>query len=135
MFLLDTNVVSELRRVKPHGAVAAWLATLESSDFCLSAVTAGEIQQGVERTRIHDVMKALEIEAWLVEYLASTLVIPVDAEIFRTWAQLMYGRQQHLAMDAMIAATAIRRGLTLATRNVNDFQQFPVTIFDPFSYR
>jgi len=135
MFLLDANVVSELRRAKPHGAVTAWLATLESKDFCLSAVTAGEIQQGVERTRRHDAMKALEIEAWLVEYLASTLVIPVDAEIFRIWAQLMHGRQQNLAMDALIAATAIHRGLTLATRNVSDFQQFPVTIFDPFGYR
>ncbi len=80
-------------------------------------------------------MKALEIEAWLVEYLASTLVIPVDAEIFRIWAQLMHGRQQNLAMDAMIAATALQRGFTLATRNVIDFQQFPVTIFDPFGYR
>ena len=65
MYLLDTNVVSELRRPRPHGAVVAWLQTVDDASLFLSAVTLGEIQAGIERTREQDPAKAAEIEAWL----------------------------------------------------------------------
>jgi len=64
VFLLDTNVVSELRRPRPHRAVVAWLQSVDESDLCLSAVTLGEIQAGIELTREQDAGKAAEIEAW-----------------------------------------------------------------------
>jgi toxin FitB len=67
MFLLDTNVVSELRRTRPHGAVLAWLSRARAQDVYISAATVGEIQAGIERTRENDVAKAAEIERWLVE--------------------------------------------------------------------
>jgi predicted nucleic acid-binding protein len=64
MYLLDTNVVSELRKSRPHGAVVAWLQSATDADLHLSAVTLGEIQAGIELTREQDVAKASEIEAW-----------------------------------------------------------------------
>lgn len=134
MYLLDTNIISELRRPRPHGAVRAWFASLEPAAATISAVSAGEIQEGIERTRTTDPMKALEIEAWLVEYLSSITVLPLDADIFRNWARLMPKKQWHLGFDAMIAATAIRHGLIVATRNSGDFQHFPVQLFNPFDF-
>ena len=71
MYLLDTNVVSELRRPRPHGGVIAWISTLEFLEVRISAgVTIGEIQTGIERTREQDAAKAAEIEGWLVELTA-----------------------------------------------------------------
>jgi predicted nucleic acid-binding protein len=131
-YLLDTNVVSELRKPKPHGAVLAWLGGLGDSQIFLSAVTLGELQTGIERTREHDPKKAQEIEAW-VDRLADTCqVLPMDARCFREWARLMEGRPDHLLEDAMIAATARVNGLTVATRNERDFEQFRVPVVNPF---
>ena len=91
MYLLDTNVVSELRRAKPHGAVVAWLEGVADADLHLAAVTLGEIQAGVEITREQDVAKAAEIEAWL-ELVAGTFnVLAADGAVFRAWARLMHG--------------------------------------------
>lgn len=132
MFLLDTNVVSELRRVRPHGAVAAWLASLQTEQVFISAVTAGEIETGIVRTRPRDEAKAVDLANWLDEVVATYNVIPVDARTFRTWSQIMHQKSQTLFLDAMIAATAIVNGLTVATRNVRDFEQFDVEIFNPF---
>src|SRR3546814_6351391 len=67
MFLLDTNIVSELRRARPHGAVLAWLEAQEDADLYLSAVTLGEIQAGIEITRTQDPLRAAQIEAWADE--------------------------------------------------------------------
>lgn len=132
MFLLDTNVVSELRRSKPHGAVLAWLEGVADSDLHLSAVTLGELQADVERTRDTDAAKATEIEAW-VESVAGTFnVLPMDASTFRMWARLIHGRPDELIEDAMIAATARVHGLTVVTRNVRDFVIFDVATLDPF---
>src|ERR1019366_5618387 len=104
MFLLDTNVVTELRRVRPHGAVLAWLRGVGDAELHLSAVTVGEIQAGIELTRQHDLAKASKIEAWLDQVVDSFNILPVDARIFRLWARLMHGRSDSLYEDAMIAA-------------------------------
>ena len=132
MYLLDTNVVSELRKPKPHGAVLAWFRGLEDSQIHLSAVTIGEIQAGIELTREQDEAKALEIEAWLERVAASYNVLPMDAAAFRVWAKLMHRRSDTVYEDAMIAATAQIHGLTVATRNVADFKNFGVPLLNPF---
>jgi toxin FitB len=135
MYLLDTNVVSELRRAKPHGAVVAWLAGAADADLHLSAVTLGEIQAGVEVTRERDAAKAAEIEAWLELVAGTWNVLAADGPVFRAWARLMHGAQGRLIEDALIAATALVHGLTVVTRNLKDFRPFAVATLDPFAVR
>lgn len=79
MYLLDTNVVSELRRPRPHGAVLDWVAGVPAERLFVSAVTVGEVQAGIETTREQDEPKAEELEAWLERVLASFGVLPMDA--------------------------------------------------------
>lgn len=135
MFLLDTNVVSELRKPKPHGAVLAWLNTIDDSWLHLSAVTLGEIQAGIEKTREQDLRKATEIETWLQGVEETHSVLPLDGKTFRRWAKLMHHKSDALYEDAMIAATAIEHRLTVATRNISDFVELGVRPFDPFSWK
>jgi predicted nucleic acid-binding protein len=132
MYLLDTNVVSELRKPKPHGAVVQWLQAVADTDLHISAVTIGEIQAGVELTREQDEAKAAEIEQWLELVSSSYSVIPMDASAFRVWARLMHRASDTLYEDAMIAAIAKVHKLTVVTRNVADFKPFGVDIFNPF---
>ena len=132
MYLLDTNVVSELRKPKPHGGVLAWLQGLEDTQLHLSAVTLGEIQAGIEITREQNAAKAEEIEVWLERVAAAYNVLPMDAAAFRTWARFMHRRSDTLYEDAMIAATAKVHGLTVVTRNVADFKAFGVPLLNPF---
>lgn len=133
MYLLDTNVVSELRKPKPHGAVVQWLQEAAEADLHISAVTIGEIQAGIELTREQDEAKAAEIEQWLDLVSASYNVIPMDASAFRAWARLMHRASDTLYEDAMIAATATVHKLTVVTRNVADFKHFGVSVLNPFS--
>ncbi len=135
MYLLDTNIISELRRPRPHGAVMAWLRSLDEHDLYISAVTLGEIQAGIEITRERDAAKAAEIEAWADQVADLWNVLPMDAATFRLWARLMHRRSDSLMEDAMIAATAKRHGLRVATRNVRDFKDFGVDVFNPYISR
>jgi predicted nucleic acid-binding protein len=132
MYLLDTNVISELRRPRPHGAVVAWIESVADIDLHLSAVTLGEIQAGIEITREQDAAKAAEIERWADLMAATYNVVSMDAETFREWARLMHRRSDTLYEDAMIAATARRHQFTVVTRNVTDFLHFEVDLFNPF---
>ena len=131
-YLLDTNVVSELRKPRPHGAVLAWLNSQDDADLHLSAVTLGEIQAGIELTREQDPSKADEIETWLALVAEAYNVVPMDAAAFRAWARLMHRKSDTLYEDAMIAATAQVHGLTVATRNVADFKALGIAVFNPF---
>jgi toxin FitB len=132
MYLLDTNVVSELRKPKPHGAVVAWLESVDDAKLFLSAVTLGEIQAGIEITREQDGAKASELEAWLDLVAASYNVLPMDAAVFRDWARLMHKKSNTLYEDAMIAATARVHDLIVVTRNVADFKSLGVELLNPF---
>ncbi len=135
MYLLDTNVVSELRKPKPHGAVLAWIQGVEDRDLHLSAVTLGEIQAGIEITREQDPSRAAEIEAWADQVAGTWNILAMDGETFRTWAKLMHRRSDTLIEDAMIAATGIQHELTIVTRNIKDFSGFGVKLLNPFSAR
>ena len=132
MYLLDTNVISELRKPKPHGAVLAWLKSVDDSELHLSAVTLGEIQAGIELTRDQDVSKAAEIEAWVDLAASAYNVLPMDGAAFRAWARLMHRQSDTLYEDAMIAATAQVHRLTVVTRNTADFKPFGVKVLNPF---
>ena len=133
MYLLDTNVISELRKPKPHGAVVAWIEATPDADLHVSVVTLAEIQAGIEVTRDQDPQKAAELEAWLDLVAESCNVLDMDSATFREWARLMHRRSDTLYEDAMIAATARIHGLTVATRNTADFKHFGVALFDPFA--
>lgn len=92
VYLLDTNVVSELRRPRPHGGVLAWLGGVDDRALYLSAITLGEIQSGIEVTREQDPSKANEIERWLDQMAQAWNVLPIDGIVSRAWGQLMHRR-------------------------------------------
>lgn len=131
-YLLDTNVISELRKARPHGAVVAWLQTLSAEQIFISAVSMGEFQTGVELTRKQDPEKAREIEHWIASVEGSFEFLPMDQTCFREWSRLMFGRPETLREDAMIAATARVHRLTVATRDEKDFRHLGVEIVNPF---
>jgi predicted nucleic acid-binding protein len=135
LYLLDTKVISELRRRRPHGAVLAWLTEVRDTDIYIAGITFGELQAGIEVTREQDPDKANEMEAWIEKVANTYNVLPMDIRTFRRWAQLMHRRPKHLAEDAMIAATADVHNLIVVTCNVRDFAPFKVKILNPFSHR
>jgi predicted nucleic acid-binding protein len=132
VYLLDTNIVSELRKVRPHGSVVSWLKGVSDGDLYVCAVTIGEIQSGIEITREQDTAKAAALEAWLDQVAATYNVLPLDAMTFRLWAKLMHRQSNTVLEDAMIAATALVHKLTVVTRNVRDFERFQVQLLNPF---
>lgn len=134
MYLLDTNIVSELRKPKPHGGVLSWINTISDADIYLSAVTLGEIQAGIELTRERDSQKAGAIERWALQLIDTQKILPMTADIFRTWAKLMHKQSDSLYEDAMIAATAMEHKLVVATRNTKDFERFPIKLLNPFNF-
>ncbi|MHB8544098.1 MAG: PIN domain-containing protein [Leptospirales bacterium] len=132
MYLLDTNIVSELRKVRPHGAVLSWLEGVDDSDLHLCSVTLGEIQSGIEITREQDAIKAAAIESWADQVAVAYNVLSMDAATFRIGAKLMHRQSDAVYEDALIAACAIRHNLTVVTRNVRDFERFQIPLFNPF---
>ena len=135
MYLLDTNVVSELRRPRPDRRVLDWIEGVSHDQLHLCAVTVGEVQAGIELTREQDPAKAAELEEWVERILGAYAVLAVDAAAFREWARLMHRRSETLMQDALIAAVASVNRLTVVTRNVRDFEQLGVPTFDPFRHR
>jgi predicted nucleic acid-binding protein len=105
-YLLDTNMVSELRKPRPHGFVVTWLKALGCNQLFLSAVTLEEMQAGIELTRQQDPHKANEIEAWVDRLAGSLQLLAMDSACFREWGRLMNGQSDDLLEDGMVAATA-----------------------------
>jgi len=134
-YLLDTNVVSELRKLRPHGAVRKWFEELSSERMFIPAVVLGELQAGIELTRRQDRGKAAELTRWVDQIDATSQVLPMDGRCFRQYARLIHGHSDTLAEDAMIAAMAHVHGLTVATRNEKDFAHFSVAVLNPFRQR
>jgi toxin FitB len=132
MYLLDTNVISELRRPRPHSGLVAWLSSLSPEQVFISAVTLGELQAGVENARQQDRGRAEIIESWIDNVAASYNILPMDGGAFRCWARLMQGNPADLIADAMIGATAVVHNLTVVTRNLRDFERLGVPAFNPF---
>jgi predicted nucleic acid-binding protein len=135
VFVLDTNIVSELRRQRPHGGVVAWVESVPAASLFLAAVTLAEIQAGIETLRLRDQTRALELEAWADKIEQSFSILPADSAIFRLHARMMHGRSDAVYEDALIAATARIGGFTVATRNVDDFANLDVPVLNPFEYR
>lgn len=135
MYLLDTNVLSELRRPRPHGGVLAWIDSVSSESMHVPAVVIGEIQLGIERTAGNDPAKARELSLWLQQIVETAQCISIDADIFKRWGTLAHRIRTNLLVDALIAAIALQKNMTVVTRNTSDFQQFGVPVFNPFEYK
>ncbi|WP_428487226.1 type II toxin-antitoxin system VapC family toxin [Rhodopila sp.] len=135
VYLLDTNVISELRKRRPHPAVVDWLRGVPADTLYLSAMTLGELQAGVEATRAQDHEKAAEIESWIDQVAGIWNVLSLDARVMRAWARLMVGKSDYLLEDGMVAAVAVVHRLIVVTRNVKDFKPFQVEILNPFLSR
>ena len=135
IYLLDTNVISEMRKPKPHGGVSAWLHSLSPEEIRVPAVVIAELQCGAEITRAQSPAKAMELDRWIDQILATFAVLPMDGEMFRDWARLMLHTEDSLSADAMIATTARAHRIAVATRNVKDFARFGIQVFNPFTYK
>ncbi|MES2992341.1 MAG: type II toxin-antitoxin system VapC family toxin [Pseudomonadota bacterium] len=131
MILLDTVVVSELRKSRPNARVMAWMRGLHETDVFLSVVTIGEIERGIAKVRDSDF--ALALTRWLEELLRfyGDRILPVTPDIARRWGRLS-AEIGHEGADLLVAATAAAHGLTVATRNVRHFAPTGVRVFDPF---
>ncbi len=136
-FLLDTNVPSELARPQPEPKVLAWIDAQSLDTLFLSTVSFGELIKGIELQP--QSKRRTELETWLevdVEHLFSSRILPVTRSISARWGTLtarrrLLGKPLNVA-DGMIAATALEHGLTLVTRNENDFEDLGLTILNPW---
>ena len=133
-YLIDTNVLSELRKGQRCNArVAAWFAQVPDHDISLSVLVIGEIRRGVERIRLRDPQAAASLESWLSRVINghSDRLLPIDREIAEEWGRMNAARPLS-AIDSLLAATAKIHGLTLVTRNIADIATTGVTYLNPF---
>lgn len=133
MFLLDTVILSELRRRTRNPGVTRWLTEQRSSDLYLSVVTVGEIERGIVRQQSSNPQFAAELAGWLDRTLTlyHDRILGVDIATSRRWGRLS-GALGHDSADLLIAATALEHGLTVVTRNVRHFEPTGVAVLDPF---
>jgi predicted nucleic acid-binding protein len=132
--LLDTNVVSELRRRRPNAHLLAWHRAQAEADVFISALVVGEIRQGIERVRARDARQAEALDRWLTGLVAGyrERILPVTADIAQEWGRLNALPQPPPVVDGLMAATARVHGLTFVTRNVGDVAGTGVAVVDPF---
>jgi toxin FitB len=134
MYLIDTNVISELRKGRRcDQGVAAWFRTIRDDDLFLSVLVIGEIRQGIERLRPRSAAQAVALENWLEEILRSfgERVLPIDERVGQIWGRLN-AREALPAVDSLLAATAAAHGLILVTRNLKDIERSGVRCINPF---
>lgn len=134
-YLLDTNVVSELRRTRCDPAVRAWDRATSAEQRYVSALVLGEIRRGVEQLRARDPGRAGHLDEWLATVAGEYAdhVLPVDGAVAQQWGRINAGRTT-LAPDALMAATAIVHGMTLVTRNIRDLADSGALLLDPWTY-
>jgi toxin FitB len=134
-YLVDTNVISELRKGKrANSSVRSWFEDLDDEDIFLSVLTIGEIRQGIERVRRRDPDAAAALDSWLGSLVDAhrDRLLPVDRPVAEEWGRI--GVPDPVpAVDGLLAATAKARGMTLATRNIADVERTGVDVFDPFA--
>ena len=133
-YLLDTNIISEIRKgPRCHPNVAAWCSNLEEDSLYLSVLVLGEIRKGIEGLRGRDAGKANELDLWLEQLQTNfqSQILPVDIAISQEW-----GRFSSLhtvpVVDGLLAATATAHGLVLVTQNTRDFADFGIQLINPF---
>ncbi len=135
-FLIDTNIISEVRKGdRCDPAVAAWWARADEDAFWFSVLVIGEIRKGIDASRRRDPHKALMFEKWLAELVVTfgARILPVDRVIAEEWGRLMAIRSVPVT-DALLVATAKTHGLTLVTRNVADVAGLGVKVLNPFEH-
>ena len=134
MFLLDTVIISELRKRQADKGVLGWVSVQQESQLFLSVVTLGEIERGIEKRRKADPVFADELAAWLesLVHLYADRILPVTPSVARRWGRLS-AQIGHESADLLIAATALSHGLTVVTRNTAYFAPTGVGLINPFS--
>jgi toxin FitB len=132
-FLLDTNLISETRKIRADAGVMAFLAAADATGLFLSVLTLGELRKGVEAKRRTDSVTADRLGAWVdgIETTFADRILPVDTPAARLWGELS-ARRPLPVIDTLIAATAITRGLTPVTRNTRDVAGTGVPLLDPW---
>jgi predicted nucleic acid-binding protein len=137
-FLLDTNVVSDLRKPRPNSGLVEWIDATDESKLFLSVITVGELRIGIEMQQ--DKRKRGALETWLVSDLLERFagrVLSLDIDVAERWGRLegraRAGSGKLPAIDSLIAATALQHGLTLITQNESNFARTGVPILNPWS--
>ena len=136
MYLIDTNIISEVRKgTRCDPRVALWYKQIRDDELFLSVLVIGEIRQGVEQLRPRNPRQARALEQWLDELIVGfgERVLPVDNRVAQNWGRLA-ARGGFPVIDALLAATAEAHGLTLVTRNVKDVQRSGVRCLNPFEF-
>jgi len=133
MYILDTNVISAVRRPDRAPQVAAWLRGKAEQDLFLSVITLGEVERGIRQQEIRDPAFANDLRTWLdrTVLLFSDRLLDFEAEDARIWGRLS-AEIGHDGADLMIAASAIRHGAVVVTGNVSDFAPTGAAIENPF---
>lgn len=136
-YLLDTNVISELRKIgdgKADANVVAWIGAEDTANFFISAITILELERGVLSVQRRDAVQGARLRAWLDNHIRpefSGRILPVDDEVATRCAHLHIPDRRNEA-DALIAATALVYGLTVVTRNIRDFEGTSAIVIDPW---
>ena len=134
MYLLDTNVISELRKPRADANVVAWAKSIIATRMFISAITLKELETGVLRMERRDPAQGKVLRSWLKRHVMPAFdarILPVDAAVALRCANLHVPEQAN-ERDALIAATALVHGLTVVTRNISDFQSSGVPLINPW---
>ncbi|MDX9673805.1 MULTISPECIES: type II toxin-antitoxin system VapC family toxin [unclassified Pseudomonas] len=134
MYLLDTNVISELRKPQADANVVSWAKSVIAPRLYISAITLKELETGVLRMERRDPAQGKLLRSWLTRHVMPAFearILPVDAAVALRCASLHVPDQANQS-DALIAATALVHGLTVVTRNVGDFQSSGVALINPW---
>ena len=137
-YLIDTCVISEFVKRKPNDHVRNWFNQQQETHLFLSAISSAEIKKGIYKIKPSQPERALKLQNWLdrLELSFSQRILPINDDILEQWAQLSASMERQgstlAVMDSLIAATANHYDLTIATRNINDFNALPLKIINPF---
>jgi predicted nucleic acid-binding protein len=136
-YLIDTCIISEFVKRKPNDHVRKWFNQQERHTF-ISAISLAEIKKGIYKIKPSQPERALKLQDWLdrLELSFSQRILPINNDVLEQWAQISASMERQgntlAVMDSLIAATAHHYDLTIATRNVNDFDSLPLKIINPF---